>query len=63
MTWSELEVKHTYADIYLSLDGCLVEWSEVPVVSGIGVRSMGQQERDHLSMTKRGGIVKGNQTT
>ncbi len=55
--------KHTYADVYLPFDGGLVERREVPVVPGIGVSPVGQQERDHLSVPKRGRIVEGDQPT
>ena len=53
----------TYADIYLPFNGCLMERGEVPVVPGVGVSPMRQQERHHLSMAERGGIVEGNQPT
>jgi len=53
----------TNADVNFAFDGSLVQWSEVPVVPGVGICSMLQQDGYHLSMTKGTGIVKGNQST
>ena len=53
----------TNADVNFAFDGSLVQWSEVPVVPGVGICSVLQQDGYHLSMTKGTGIVKGNQST
>ena len=47
----------TNADVHLALDGGLVEGSEVPVVSGVGVAAVGQEDRHDLSVAERTGIV------
>lgn len=38
----------TYTHVDLALDGCLMKWSVVPVVSGIRVRPMVKQQTHHL---------------
>lgn len=38
----------TYADVYLALDGSFVERRVVPVVPGVGVGPLTQQQRHHL---------------
>ena len=42
----------TNADVHLALDGGLVEGSEVPVVSGVGVTAVGQEDRHNLSVAE-----------
>ncbi len=41
----------TYTDVYLALDGSFVERRVVPVVSGIGVGPLTQQQGHHLKTT------------
>ena len=53
----------TNTDIHLALDGSLVERSEVPVVSGIGITAVGQEDCHHLSVAKGTGIVERNKPT
>ena len=53
----------TDADIDFALDGSLVQWSEVPVVSSVGICSMFQQNGHYLSVSKGTSIVKRNQST
>lgn len=51
----------TNADVNLALDGCLMQWCVVPVVSGIGVGTLTQQQADHLGVTKGAGVVQGDE--
>lgn len=53
----------TNANIYFALDGSLVQWRIVPVVPGIGVRTVTQQEADHFGVAKRTSIVQRNEPT
>ncbi len=53
----------TNAHVNFSLNSCLMQWSVVPVVPGVGVSSMLEQDRDHLSMAEGTGIVQGNEPT
>lgn len=50
-------VAPTYADVYLALDGGLVERRVVPVVPGVGVGSLAQQQRHHLKTNAHGGFL------
>lgn len=56
LTWGP-----TYADIYLSLDGSLVQGGVVPVVPGVGFCSVVQQQVDHLGMAERAGVMERDQ--
>lgn len=51
----------TNADIDLALDGCLVQRCVVPVVPGVGVGTLTQQQANHLSVTEGAGVVQGNE--
>ena len=53
----------TDAHVHFALDSCLVEWSEVPVVSGVRVAAVGQEDGHHLSVAKGTGIVERDETT
>lgn len=47
----------TDAHIYLPLDGSFMQWGVVPVVSGIGICTLTQEEADHLCVPEGAGIV------
>lgn len=52
----------TNTDINFALNGRLMEWGVVPVVSSICVGPTSEEELHHLGMPKRAGIVEGDQT-
>lgn len=51
----------TDADVNLAFDGCLVQWCVVPVVSGVGVCTLTQQQADYLGVTEGTGVVQGDE--
>lgn len=52
----------TYAHVDLALDGGFVERGVVPVVSGVGVRSVVEEYLHDLAVTERAGVVQGDET-
>lgn len=52
----------TYAHVYLALDGGFVERGEVPVVSGVGIRSVVEKQSHDLAVTERASVVQGDET-
>lgn len=50
-------VAPTYADVDLALDGGFVEWRVVPVVPGVWVGSLTQQQRHHLKTKAHDGFL------
>lgn len=57
----EVAAALTNANINLPLDGGLVQWCVVPVVSGVGVGALTQQEADHLGVAEGAGVVQGDE--
>lgn len=51
----------TDADVDLALNGCLVQRRVVPVVPGVWVGTLAQQQADHLGVTERAGVVQGDE--
>ena len=43
----------TYTDVYLAFNGSFVEWRVVPVVPGVGVGPLAQQQGHNLKTTHR----------
>ena len=52
----------TDADVSLALDGGLVKRRVVPVVAGVRVGTGPQQQRHHLGVAERAGVMQRDQT-
>lgn len=52
----------TNADINLALNGSFMQRCVVPVVPGVWVGTLTQQQADHLGMTEGAGVVQGDET-
>lgn len=53
----------TDAHVYLAFDGCFMQRSVVPVVSGAWVRPLTQQETHYLGVTKRTSVMERDEPT
>ncbi len=56
-------VNFTDADVDLALDGSLVQRGVIPVVSGVGIGPVLQEQVDDVSVTKRAGVVERDEAT
>lgn len=59
----EVAAALTNANIDLPLDSGLMQWCVVPVVSGVGVGTLTQQQADHLGVAEGAGVVQGDEPT